>query len=81
MEASSLLIVETDPGVLQSFHQFLSSRLPQLDIQVATTADEAHWKMSRARYSAAVVAPDLVQDKSSLRLPEYRIVPSSCLSL
>ena len=67
MEVCSLLIAETDPGVLQSFPQFLSGRLPQLDIQLADTADEALWKMSRARYSAAVVASDLVKGKPSLR--------------
>jgi DNA-binding NtrC family response regulator len=77
MEVGSLLIAETDPSVLQSFPQFLSGRLPQLDIQLAATADEAQWKMSRARYSAAVVASDLVKDNPSLRL--HRIQNRSVL--
>jgi DNA-binding NtrC family response regulator len=68
MGVGSLLIAETDPGVLQNLPQFLSSRLPQLDIHLATTPDEAQWKLSHARYSAAVVAPDLVKGNHSLRL-------------
>ena len=68
MEAGSLLIAETDPAVTQTLPQLLSSRLPQIDIHVATSADEAHQKLSQVRYSASVVATQLVEKKRSLRL-------------
>ena len=67
MDTGSLLIAETDPAVLQALPQLLSSRLPLIAIDIATSADEAHQKLSQVRYSASVIAPTLV-GKKDLRL-------------
>ena len=77
MEGSSLLIAETDPAVLQNLPQLLSSRLPSIDIHVASSADEAHQKLSQVQYSASIVASQLVEGKHSLRL--HQVQDSSVL--
>lgn len=77
VEVSSLLIAETDPAVLHTLPPFLSSRLPQLDIHVATSTYEAHRKMSKVRYAASIFAPSLIGETGSLRL--HRIENNSVL--